>query len=76
MIGRGLSKAGVDKDPVISSFLVDPILGLILIFKILQIFGRSYLINGKELFNIYFGIGLSKAGVGSCNMAFLTEPQV
>ena len=49
MMGRGLSKAGVDKDPVISPFLMEPDLGLILIY-------RNIANIWKELFNKWKGV--------------------
>ena len=49
MMGRGLSKAGVDKDPVISSFLVDP--------DFRPYFDISeYCKSWKELFNKWKGV--------------------
>ena len=84
-MGRGLSKAGVDKDPVISSSLKDPdfrpyfdISEYCKFWKELfnKWIGLLNIYLGRGLLNIYLGRGLSKAGVGSCNMVFLSEPQV
>ena len=44
MMGRGLAKAGVDKDPVILSFLMDPDFRPYFDISEYCIFKRSYLI--------------------------------
>ena len=44
MMGRGLAKAGVDKDPVILSFLMDPDFRPYFDISEYCIFIRSYLI--------------------------------
>ena len=71
MVGGGLSKAGVDKDPVIWHSHVKPKFRPYFEIAEYCIFGRSYLIYGKKLFSIFWKrLQLNKANTSDNKPCF------